>query len=274
MPKSKAINPYREIALRLIDPPTHAMRETFDEDGLKDLAASIAAIGVVQPIKVIATGDRFQIVAGHRRYIASVMAEKETIPCLVTDCDAGAMEAMKVAENLFREDVNPADEAGYLNFLLGEHCGGDVDVLCAMTKLKRGYVEDRLLLLEGDPEILAAVRDKVIGFGVARELQRVRDRGHRLAFLDAAIKGGATVRMVRQWRDQANVSAPVEPMPAGDGANQYSGAAPPTFSMRCVVCEQDNNPEMLDLIYVHRIQCIRILHRALGIEEPAPAGGA
>jgi len=266
MQKSKAAGPYREIEAELIDPPERAMRETFDERGLEELTASIVSVGLVQPIKVRTRGARFEIVAGHRRYVCCVRAGMAKIPSLVTNCQGVDAEALKVAENLFREDVNPAHEAGYLEYLLHNHCHNDVDELCALTKLKRPYVEDRLLLLEGDPEILEAVRVGAIGFGVARELQRVHDRGNRLAFLDSAVKGGATIRLVRQWREQANMAAPVEAPPLTDGTNQFTAAVPPTFQMRCVVCQQTNNPEMLDLIYVHRIQCIHVLNHALGIE--------
>jgi ParB family chromosome partitioning protein len=248
----KAESPYAERPLELIDPPSLAMRETFDEAGLAELAESIRQVGVVLPIKLRSRGARFEIIDGHRRYVASLMAGRQTIPSVAVDVGDDLGEALKAHANYWREDVNPAEEAVWFSRLLETHCEGDVDRLCTMLHLKRSYVEDRLLLLEADAEIIAAVREKRIGFGHARELQQVRDRSTRLMYLDSAIRGGATVRLIREWRQRANAAPAGEAPPPSDGLNQHTGTPAPAFTMSCLCCGSDDAPWEMELIYVHR----------------------
>ena len=77
----------RLLPIRLIDPNREQPRRSFDEDALKELAASIRAVGVIQPIIVAPEGERYRIIAGERRYRASRMAELEEIPAIVRDWD-------------------------------------------------------------------------------------------------------------------------------------------------------------------------------------------
>ena len=264
MPNRQAERPtLREIPLELIDQPELAIRESMDQTALEDLTDSIREVGVLQPILVVVHNERYRILAGHRRFIASGRAGKQTIPAVVRGVDVGAGEAVTVHENAFREDVNPAEEARYLAHLLEKSCAGDVDKLCRLTRQKRGYVEERLILLRGDPEVLATLKERRISLAVARELNRVRDQGYRRMYLDAAARGGATARMVQEWRIQSDRVTPVELPAPGDGTNQFSALPPPITSMMCFLCDGTEDVHEMELLYVHRACRKVILERFL-----------
>ena len=100
-----------DIYLKDIMPNRFQPREVFDETALKELSDSIKEHGVIQPILVRKVGDKYELIAGERRFRASELAGKETIPAIVTVMDD--KEAAKVAliENLQRKDLSPIEEA-------------------------------------------------------------------------------------------------------------------------------------------------------------------
>jgi ParB family chromosome partitioning protein len=277
----KAEGPYREIPLELIDEPAQAIRETMDLPALEDLTQSIRDVGVLQAISVEQQGGRFRILAGHRRFVAAGRAGLKAIPAVLRDTTEISGQAVTVHENAYREDVNPAEEARYLAQLLEQECGGDVDRLCKLTRQARSYVEGRLLLLTGDPDVFEALRQRRISMAVSRELNKVTDRGYRMMYLDAAIRGGATARIVQEWRIQANLAAPVEAPPVMPGENQYTGLPAPVTSMTCVCCNSAEEPWNMELIPVHR-RCrgmflqkhLEQLKRFMSVgTEEVPSGG-
>jgi len=275
MARTRPEGPYREIAVELIDPPALAIRETFDQAALDDLTRSIAEVGVLQPISVEAHGGRYRILAGHRRYISAVRAALKTIPAVIRDTSQVSGVAVTSHENAYREDVNPAEEATYLARLLETDCGGDVDRLCQLTRQARSYVEGRLLLLGGDPDVFEALRARRLSMAVARELNKVNDRGYRMMYLDAAIRGGATARIVQEWRTQANLAAPAEAPPPTTEENQYTGLPAPVTTMTCVCCGSADEPWAMELLAVHR-RCRGMfldphLARIRGVLAAAPA---
>jgi ParB/RepB/Spo0J family partition protein len=264
MSRAAQIETYKTVPLGLIDEPDLPMRQAMDQQALADLADSIRQIGVVQPIVLARRGERYVILDGHRRYTAAQMVGLRHIPAVIRDAEASAGEAIKVHANLWREDVNPADQAVYLGELLEQHCGGDIDRLCELTRLRRDWVERRLALLLGDPQVFEALRRREITLAVAHELNLIQDEGYRRMYLDAAVRGGATSRMVREWRLQAERIAPVQPHDPGDGTNQHTHLPPPVATMRCVCCDDDEAPWEMELVPMHR-RCRSIfLDRTLG----------
>lgn len=237
----------------LIDDPDNAARETFDEDALNELIASIAQVGLIEPLVVIQTGKRYRVLAGHRRIVACRALKLATVPCVLWANTDTPGEAVTSHENAFREDLNPAEEARYFSNLLTRLCGNDVDKLCARVKQPRLYVEGRLLLLAGCPNVFAALEQKLINTGVATELNKIPDRGRRIAYLDSAINGGATVRMVKKWRQDDVALAACSP---SDIVNQpLSGVVvQPVFvdTLVCFVCESGEDKHAMEILYVHR----------------------
>lgn len=242
----------RHIPIELIDEPARPMRETFGEDELNELTASIRAIGLIEPVIVKARGTRYEVVAGHRRLIACRRAGLGDVRCEIRELTDEATEAIKHAENTDREDVNVIEEATYFASLYADMCGEDVDRVCDVVKRSRRYVEERLLLLRGDETVTAALREKKISMAVAQELNKFADRKGTAMYLEYALNG-ATARQVRDWRRQyddflsRNPDAPTAP--SGDASTMSAAPALPTI--RCECCRAQENLNRLISIQVH-----------------------
>lgn len=255
---------FREVPLGLIDEPVLASRSSMDETKLDELTTSIRTIGLQQPIIIARVGDRFEVIAGHRRTRASKRAGLAAIPCIVYPDKSSALEAVKYAENRHREDLNPADEAIWFSELLERDCGGDVDALAEQLSEKRSYVEGRLLLFSGDPEVFAALQRGEIGLGVAHQLNRCTDAAWRRYLLHQAAVGGATVTVVSGWiqqwqRDAAIQTGEAAPVPAAAPA----GPVPETDYFRCAVCGKTDNVHLMRPINVHDYCKLAILDALL-----------
>jgi hypothetical protein len=112
LPRGQGGEGLREIPVDLISPNPRQPRRAFDEAALAELAESIRARGLLQPIVVRGLpGGRYELVAGERRLRAARMAELETIPAMVRDADERDQLDMALAENMARVDLNPVEEA-------------------------------------------------------------------------------------------------------------------------------------------------------------------
>jgi len=252
-PASEKKPDFREISILQLDEPLHAARETFDDDKLDDLIQSIRVQGLIEPLIVKPEGKRFRILAGHRRFIACRALGFKAISCIVRSDISDDGISITVHENEYREDLNVAEQARYYGRLIDRVCGGDVDKLCELVKQKRDYVEARIVLLRGDPDVFAALAGNAISLGVAQELNKVKNVGRRKVFLDAALSGGCTIRMARTWRID---SEKLDEYPADlENLSPTNGATPmnnPGHKLECAICESEEEPHTMEVIFVHR----------------------
>jgi ParB family transcriptional regulator, chromosome partitioning protein len=185
----------REIPVGEIERSPFQTRTRFDEVQLAELAASIAATGVVQPILVRPLPHgHFQLIAGERRWLASQRAGKETIPAIVRQVsDEQAME-MTIVENLQRSDLNPMEQARAYERLTREfHL--TQEQMAKRTGKDRASVGNFLRLLKLPVEIQGQVEEGVLSFGHARALLPLEDPQ---TILKAAQKVAALSMSVRQ----------------------------------------------------------------------------
>ena len=161
---------YRELPLGLLDPPRRPARAGMDKDSLAELARDIRLKGLLVPLIVCKHGERYEIVAGHRRSIACEKAGLVAAMCCVFDTYEAALEGVKFSENRFRADLTAAEEAIWFSELLEADAGGDVDKLCEQLGETRSYVESRLLLFHGDEAVFKALLEGKINLGIAQQL--------------------------------------------------------------------------------------------------------
>jgi ParB family chromosome partitioning protein len=185
----------REISVEAIERNPFQTRSRFDEEQLAELAASIAATGVVQPILVRPlAGDRFQLIAGERRWLASKKAGKATIPAMVRAVsDEQAME-ITIVENLQRADLNPMEQARAFERLTREFKMTQ-EQMAQRTGKNRTSIANFLRLLRLPVEIQGKVEGGELTFGHARALLALEDPE---SMLKAAQKVGALSMSVRQ----------------------------------------------------------------------------
>jgi ParB family transcriptional regulator, chromosome partitioning protein len=185
----------REIPVDQIERNPFQTRATVDEAALKELSASIAASGVVQPILVRPLPDhRFQLIAGERRWLASKLAGKATVPAILRNVsDEQAME-ITIVENLQRTDLNPMEQARAYD-RLAHHFKMTQEQMAQRTGKDRASVANFLRLLRLPLEVQQKVENGTLSFGHARTLLSLESPE---AILKAAQKVIALSMSVRQ----------------------------------------------------------------------------
>ena len=160
----------RHLPLDVIRPGRYQPRSVFDEDKLEELASSIRAQGVVQPVVVRETAPgEFELIAGERRWRAAQRAGIETIPAVVRDVTDEATVAMSLIENIQRENLNPLEEATALRRLIDEFQMTHREAADAVGR-SRAAVSNLLRLLELMQEVKEMVDGRLIEMGHARAL--------------------------------------------------------------------------------------------------------
>lgn len=262
--------PVELIPLELLDAPVLPMRLTFDPDAIQQLAESLKRNGQIQPILVEPENGRYRIHVGHRRFLAAIAGGLQVLRAVVAPPGQAISEALKAHENTFRADVNPAEQAIYFTRLCEEQCGSDVDKLCELLNLRRPYVEERMLLLTGDAQVLEALHRGELTLGAARELNRYSDEPLRRVRLDAAVRGGATVRQIREWRVADEQLLKII---AGDDDHAAPGPSPAAHAVQdlmvCIFCHCSERKYDMELMYAHRT-CQGLAEQGVQF-PPAPA---
>ena len=160
----------RQIPLEAIHPGRYQPRSVFDEEKLEELASSIRAQGVVQPIVVRSSGDgEYELIAGERRWRAAQLAEIDEIPAVVRDVPDEVAVAMSLIENIQREDLNPLEEATGLRRLIDEFKMTHQEAADAVGR-SRAAVSNLLRLLELMQEVKEMVDGRDLEMGHARAL--------------------------------------------------------------------------------------------------------
>jgi ParB family chromosome partitioning protein len=164
----------RQLPIASIKPHPGQPRRRFDEAALDELAASIAARGVIQPVIVTRHGDGYRLVAGERRWRAAQKAQLHEIPALVRDLDEREVTALALIENLQREDLNPVEEARAYH-KLSQDDGLTQAEIAAFVDKSRSHVANLQRLLALPEPVLAMVEDGRLSMGHARALIGAED---------------------------------------------------------------------------------------------------
>jgi ParB/RepB/Spo0J family partition protein len=255
---------FREIPLALIDEPVLASRSSMDEPQMDSLVASIRDNGLINPISVARVGERYEVIAGHRRRIACGRAGMAVAACIVYPSKDIRLEAIKVAENADREEWSAADEAIYFSELLEQECGGDIERLCALVNRKLNYVDGRIGLFQGDPEVFAQLQRGTINIGVAQQLNRCTDPLHRRYLLDQAIHSQPTVATASGWiAEWKRDHEPATRNSVAIGPPVTSGVAVARDYMTCACCGLTEHPADMRPLQVHSYCEQAILRPAL-----------
>ena len=187
---------YREVAVVEVEPNRFQPREHFDEETLTALTASIAEVGVIQPIVVREVGEgSYELIAGERRWRAAKRAGLPTIPALVRGADDLASLETAVVENLHRQDLNALEEAAaYLQLI--EDFELTQEQVAQRVGRSRSAVANTIRLLQLPPGVQRLVVEGSISAGHARALLSTPDRARQEALAAQIAAEGLTVRQV------------------------------------------------------------------------------
>jgi ParB family chromosome partitioning protein len=187
-----------QVDIDLIDPSPYQPRTHFRELALEELAQSIRASGIVQPLVVRRRNDRYELIAGERRWRAAQRAELPRVPVVIRDVpDERAIE-MTLVENLQREDLNPIEQAHAFERLTTEFHLTQEQV-AERTGKDRATIANALRLLKLEDAIQNLLEEGELSAGHGRALLAIADGPTRLELARRAAKGGMTVRQVERF---------------------------------------------------------------------------
>ena len=185
-----------QIKLSNIRPNKNQPRKEFDEDRIKALSDSIKNVGVLQPIVLKPIEDNnYMIIAGERRYRASILAGKEEIPAIIKDIPIKDIMEIALIENLQREDLNSIEEALAYKNLIEDYKVTQEELSEAVGK-SRPYITNTLRLLNLQNKIIKMIENGDITAGHGKALLRIEDKEKQLEVAMRIVEEGLSVRTV------------------------------------------------------------------------------
>lgn len=198
------------IRVDLIDPNPDQPRRVFDPEKLEDLARSIRRSGLLQPVVVRRSGDRYELIVGERRWRAAGKAGLETLPAVVADVDPEDRLELAIVENVQRHDLNPI-ELAHAYQALAER-GATQDEIGQRVGKDRSSVANHLRLLDLEVDLQEAVEAGRISMGHAKALLQVGETDTRQMLCERVLKEGLSVRETeRIGREMAGPSPVTRP---------------------------------------------------------------
>lgn len=197
-PEEKPVETFKgetvvDLNIGLIDVNPNQPRKNFDPTALNELASSIKTHGLIQPILVTPRNNRYLIVAGERRFRASMIAEMKTIKAIIKDLNDGEVKEIALLENIQRQDLNPIETARALKEL-GDTFGWTQEALADRLGKSRSVVANTLRLLTLCPEVIDLIEKGKLSAGHARSLVVVTKPEVQLRLAEQVINSKLTVR--------------------------------------------------------------------------------
>ncbi len=233
-----------EIEVSKIEGNPWQPRTRFDEEKLSELAISIKELGIIQPLTLRKIdNDRFQIIAGERRFRAAKLAGLEKVPAYVRLAEDDIMLEMALVENIQREDLDPIEIAISYQRLMDE-CNLTQESMSERVGKKRSTIANYLRLLKLPAEIQLGLREKQISMGHARAIINVEDPALQLMIFEQTIKHDFSVRkveeVVRKLAEQPAVNEPKSPTPASPEYEQLKNQLSSFFKTNIQFSRDDN----------------------------------
>jgi ParB family chromosome partitioning protein len=192
-PTSPLENDLLELGIEQIEPNQSQPRRVFNEEKLEELAASIRANGLIQPIIVRRAGESFQIIAGERRWRAAQRAGLTKVSCVIKDVKDDDVLALSLIENIQREELNPIEEAtAYKNLI--EQLNVTQEEIAQRVGKDRSSITNFMRLLKLPAEIQQMVEEGLISMGHARALLALDSAEKQIALAKRVSSEGLSVR--------------------------------------------------------------------------------
>jgi len=185
------------VDINKIIPNPRQPREEFPQEGLAELAESIKAQGIIEPILARPKNGKYELVAGERRWRAARKAGLTILPTIIKDFTDEESLELALVENLQREDLNPMEEAEAYSKLTGEFHLTQADIAKKVGK-DRSTIANLLRLLELPREIQVSIRRSQISVGHARPILSLEGESERLSLWKEILKNNLSVRDVEQ----------------------------------------------------------------------------
>lgn len=201
------------IPIDRIDPNPLQPRSVFQPDRLRELSQSIEANGIIQPIIVRAIGDRYELIAGERRWRAARLAGLTEVPVVISNVANDHLLEVSLIENIQREDLNPIEVAQAFDRLHREHQLSHEDI-ARRTGKDRTTVTNTLRLLKLPPDVQLLINEHRLSMGQARAILGLTTPDEQRQMAEKAVSQGMSVRQVE--RAVQKINEPRQEEPADD----------------------------------------------------------
>ncbi len=202
-----AVSRMEELEVESIKPNPKQPRTEFDDDALEELADSIATLGLIQPITVRREPDgKYIIISGERRWRASKLAGRKTIPAYIREVDDKELHEMALVENIQRQDLNAMEIAISLQRLIDE-CGVTQETVAQRVGKKRSTVANYLRLMQMCPEVQAALKAGQITMGHAKAIASAPEEAQP-SIVKKVVKKELSVRATEQLAKKLLTNSP------------------------------------------------------------------
>lgn len=225
----------KNVSLDLIDEPKDVLRMDIDPAGIEELAQSISEITLLQPILVAVDGERFEVVFGHRRYLACKKLELSSIKSIVRVMTREEIGVARATENINRADLTPIEEANTYSNLIGVY-GLTLEQVGQKMGKSAGTVKRRMDLLKMPPQLQKAVHSKSISISVAEELWTIADMAELDYYLTFAVDGGCTKEVARSWAKDWKDKKRRAENPGVEGGQSFAPTEPRPVYVSCDLC--------------------------------------
>ena len=186
-----------QVDIDIIDPSPHQPRLKFSEAAMEELAASITASGILQPVLLRRKGTRYELIAGERRWRAAQRAAMKSVPAIVRNVPDERAVEMTLIENLQREDLNPLEEAMAFD-RLSHDFGMTQEQIAERTGKNRSTISNSLRLLRLDPQVKKMIGEGLISASHARALITITDPAAQIEAAKKAARGRISVRQIER----------------------------------------------------------------------------
>jgi len=224
-----------EVDLSLIDEPKTVDRLEISFESITELAQSISEIGLLQPILLRKDGERYEVIAGHRRFLAHRHLDLPKIKAVVREMTDQEAAFARATENLGRVDLTPVEEATVYYNLVHTH-KLRYDEIGKKFGKSPGLIKRRMDLLKMPPQLRNAVHDKKISISVAEELWPISDIPTLDYYLSFAIEGGCTKETARGWCRDWKDSVRRQNSAGGESGQALAPSEPRPVYIACDLC--------------------------------------
>ncbi len=237
------------IDMNTIREPKFIARLDFDKEGMQQLMDSIEMYGLIQPVRLKLAKGGYEIVAGHRRYLAHKKLKMTTIRAEVVSATEIEQEVVKLHENKVRTELSDIEEAKSFEHL--KKISGKTNKQIAKdANVSESYVTQKLGIM-GYPDCLFnAVATDQLAFSSARELVRVKDLKVLEDYVDHACRSGITPKVAKQWADDWIVMSKANSGEIDAAVKEKEGSTPDTIKLPCFACSRYYKPENTSMIRV------------------------
>lgn len=198
---------FKKLPIESLQPGRYQPRQTFNKEGLEELAQSILTQGLIEPLIVRHVSvDRYEIIAGERRWRAAMLAGLADIPCLIGDYDDQHAAAVTLIENIQRENLNLLEEACGYQRLITEFHFNQEDIASLVGK-SRSHIANILRLLSLCDAVQIYVRERLLSLGHARMLVGLEDN-QQIVLAKRIIEQGLSVRQLENEVRQLKLISP------------------------------------------------------------------